>query len=1066
MRPVKLTMQAFGSYGKRTVIDFEKTNQNLFLITGDTGAGKSTIFDAIVFALYGEASSGINKKDGTELQSQYVGPETEPFVELVFSEATGAEKKTYTVRRVPRHFRPLKRGTGVKEESGSVSLIMPDDSEYPQKETDRKLEEIVGLTKNQFMQVAMIAQGEFMELLRAKSDDKKVIFRKLFHTELYGKIVEELGRRRKGKQQEMGQIRTVCQTEASHVEVPADYEKAEELLTLKKRIVSSDRLSVVDLEEMLTILEDLCTTLKERCSTAGKEYREANRLYLEKRDACTAGLQLLRRFQELEQAEQELEECKAQEKEIRETADQIRMISDAYEIQAVYERYMDAEKTVKAAELSLAEQEEVLPGLSKMYEETKKQTEETNALLHKEIENYTKVSEKAERAMNVFQEIRKAEQAISSASSAARQAENIASEARQNVSRLEENEQKWRSQAETLGQAGLLLERWQGEMNRMAEMEADLFSIRTLALEMNKQKQAADKARQEYADASRIYEQKNKEYENSRRIFLNAQAGFIAKEQLRPGQPCPVCGSLHHPRPCQLDEDHQNLSRDELDVLGEEVNSLRSRQEDTASASRSAAALFQEKENTLTGEMEKLQRKLAENVPEGAEIPEKLMIGQAEKILLERKQSLSQKEKGLKEDVETLKRLQSRLQGIETEKSELRTAAETAAQKLTEAKALFASCQARRDSLDASREYETEAEAKMALAEAKERKSHAEQSSSRAEAAGQKAKSDLENAQTLIRRYRTELPGQEKERGERKKAYERAMQEKALTESQWKEQTETRERTETARLQEIIDAYNRKKAAAESRRDSAKKETGRKKQPVPEELEAARDQAKARLDEAQKAQDREKGYYRADTGVYQALKPVMEERKKVMDEHRRLDELYNLLAGNVTGSRMDIETFVQRYYLERILYAANRRFQDMTGGQFELRMFDIEKAGKGKNRGLDLMVYSTVTGKEREVRTLSGGESFMAALSLALGMADQIRAGSASVNLDVMFIDEGFGSLDEHSRDKAVRVLQNMAGDSRMIGIISHVSELKQEIEDQLIVQKDEEGSHVRWQIS
>ncbi len=1066
MRPVKLTMQAFGSYGKRTVIDFEKTNQNLFLITGDTGAGKSTIFDAIVFALYGEASSGINKKDGTELQSQYVGPETEPFVELVFSEATGAEKKTYTVRRVPRHFRPLKRGTGVKEESGSVSLIMPDDSEYPQKETDRKLEEIVGLTKNQFMQVAMIAQGEFMELLRAKSDDKKVIFRKLFHTELYGKIVEELGRRRKGKQQEMGQIRTVCQTEASHVEVPADYEKAEELLTLKKRIVSSDRLSVVDLEEMLTILEDLCTTLKERCSTAGKEYREANRLYLEKRDACTAGLQLLRRFQELEQAEQELEECKAQEKEIRETADQIRMINDAYEIQAVYERYMDAEKTVKAAELSLAEQEEVLPGLSKMYEETKKQTEETNALLHKEIENYTKVSEKAERAMNVFQEIRKAEQAISSASSAARQAENIASEARQNVSRLEENEQKWRSQAETLGQAGLLLERWQGEMNRMAEMEADLFSIRTLALEMNKQKQAADKARQEYADASRIYEQKNKEYENSRRIFLNAQAGFIAKEQLRPGQPCPVCGSLHHPRPCQLEDDHQNLSRDELDVLGEEVNSLRSRQEDTASASRSAAALFQEKENTLTGEMEKLQRKLAENVPEGAEIPEKLTIGQAEKILLERKQSLSQKEKGLKEDVQTLKRLQSRLQGIETEKSELRTAAETAAQKLTEAKALFASCQARRDSLDASREYETEAEAKMALAEAKERKSHAEQSSSRAEAAGQKAKSDLENAQTLIRRYRTELPGQEKERGERKKAYERAMQEKALTESQWKEQTETRERTETARLQEIIDAYNRKKAAAESRRDSAKKETGRKKQPVPEELEAARDQAKARLDEAQKAQDREKGYYRADTGVYQALKPVMEERKKVMDEHRRLDELYNLLAGNVTGSRMDIETFVQRYYLERILYAANRRFQDMTGGQFELRMFDIEKAGKGKNRGLDLMVYSTVTGKEREVRTLSGGESFMAALSLALGMADQIRAGSASVNLDVMFIDEGFGSLDEHSRDKAVRVLQNMAGDSRMIGIISHVSELKQEIEDQLIVQKDEEGSHVRWQIS
>lgn len=163
---------------------------------------------------------------------------------------------------------------------------------------------------------------------------------------------------------------------------------------------------------------------------------------------------------------------------------------------------------------------------------------------------------------------------------------------------------------------------------------------------------------------------------------------------------------------------------------------------------------------------------------------------------------------------------------------------------------------------------------------------------------------------------------------------------------------------------------------------------------------------------------------------------------------------------------MDLETFVQRYYLERILHSANRRFQEMSAGQFELRMRDMDMAGVGKNRGLDLMVYSAVTGKEREVRTLSGGESFMAALSLALGMADQIQESAASVNLDVMFIDEGFGSLDEHSRDKAVRVLQEMAGGSKMIGIISHVTELKQEIEDQLIVEKDDQGSHVRWQIS
>jgi len=163
---------------------------------------------------------------------------------------------------------------------------------------------------------------------------------------------------------------------------------------------------------------------------------------------------------------------------------------------------------------------------------------------------------------------------------------------------------------------------------------------------------------------------------------------------------------------------------------------------------------------------------------------------------------------------------------------------------------------------------------------------------------------------------------------------------------------------------------------------------------------------------------------------------------------------------------MDLETFVQRYYLQKILSAANTRFDAMSAGQFELRMTGVEQAGEGKNRGLDLMVYSTVTGKEREIRTLSGGESFMAALSIALGMADQIQQSSSAIHLDIMFIDEGFGALDEHAREQSVKVLKQMAGGSKLIGIISHVTELKQEIDDQLLVRKDASGSHAGWQIS
>ena len=279
MRPLKLTMQAFGSFGRRTVIDFEQVKQNFFLITGDTGAGKTTIFDAIVFALYGEASSGLNKKSGAELQSQFAGDAVLPFVELTFSEGDGEERRDYTVRRSPRHVRPLKRGTGTKEESGSVSLWMPDGSEYPAKEADRKLEEIIGLTKSQFMQVAMIAQGEFMELLRARSDDKKVIFRRLFHTEIYEEITKELGKRRKEMQQEAGQLFAKCQTEVSHGTGFDGYGRLLEFQSLQERILRADRFCLPDLEQFSKELEEICGALKERSLGAKEEYQKTNEAY-------------------------------------------------------------------------------------------------------------------------------------------------------------------------------------------------------------------------------------------------------------------------------------------------------------------------------------------------------------------------------------------------------------------------------------------------------------------------------------------------------------------------------------------------------------------------------------------------------------------------------------------------------------------------------------------------------------------------------------------------------------------------------------------------------------------
>ena len=314
-----------------------------------------------MFALYGEASSGTNKKDGTELQSQYVPLETEPFVELTFSEGKGGD--IYTVRRTPRHFRPLKRGSGVKEESGNVLLLLPDGAEYPRKETDRKLEEIVGLTKSQFMQVAMIAQGEFMELLRAKSDEKKVIFRKAVPHGAVREDCEELARRRRDSSRD-GQDPHRMPDGSFSCPDTGKLGRKEGIQELKKKILdSSDRLSLPDMEQFLAQLEQMVTVLKERQKEAGKRQEAANREYLKKRDDCTRGEELLRRYKELEQARKTLEECEEVREEMEERKKLIRRLTAAYGILPVYRRFAELSQRAERMSGDLEKGEQELPGL-------------------------------------------------------------------------------------------------------------------------------------------------------------------------------------------------------------------------------------------------------------------------------------------------------------------------------------------------------------------------------------------------------------------------------------------------------------------------------------------------------------------------------------------------------------------------------------------------------------------------------------------------------------------------------------------------------------------------------
>ena len=688
--------------------------------------------------------------------------------------------------------------------------------------------------------------------------------------------------------------------------------------------------------------------------------------------------------------------------------------------------------------------------------------EQAKQTYDQELQNHSRISEKVQKSLEVLTQIKNLSIQTETDRKSYNEATRKTQKTQQQQETLEQKAEQWKIQSEELAEVDKKLAVAEGKKEEADAVSQEISDVRTLGNQAEQCRKKAIKAREDYVRITEDYNAANTKYESMRQRFLNAQAGFLA-EELEPGKPCPVCGSTEHPNPHKRAVEYVDISEEKLQNMQINVDKLRKKQEKSAGDVAAARAEYETRKTTYIGSVRKLQERLGKSI---SSITEQSSVTEMDQVLENWKQQLEEELNKLKKDAKLLAKLREALQNIEEQRRKLR---ETYTQCMTEEKEAaekLAGSEATLKNLKDSAEFQTEEAAKAALHQAVSSKQRAEETYQKASAEAKEAVNSQKQAETLIGRYQQEIPTQKQCVEERKTSYIEIMSTKQMTEKEWKELAEAYSREAAEEFQKTVNTYYEKKAAQQARRDSAKNAVGKVGRPVLEEIQKERDLAETEYLEAEKIYNQLRMDSKDDGEILAALSSRLEERKAVVEEHARIDALYRMTSGNVSGARMDLETYVQRYYLERILYAANRRFQEMSAGQFEFRMYDLEKAGEGKNRGLDLMVYSTVTGKEREVRTLSGGESFMAALSLALGMADQIQESSAAVNLNMMFIDEGFGSLDEHSRNQAVKVLQEMAEGSRLIGIISHVTELKQEIEDQLIVNKDENGSRVRWQIS
>ena len=956
MRPLQITLQAFGSYADLTVIDFTKTTENLFLISGNTGAGKTTIFDALVFALYGEASSCQNHKEGLILQSQFRPLDgkdlKETFVSLTFEE----NRQHYTVRRVPRQERAKKRGKGVTLINASVTLTLPDGSIYPLKETDAKLRELIGLTKEQFMQIAMIAQGEFMELLRAKSDDKKKIFRKLFHTELYDEIVREVDRRRADCNQNIADMKTQFQTVISRLCLPPDREETGDLQELKQEI--EDGLFLHS-EEFLSALQTWNLSLEQEVQTLTQNQAKAQ----QDRDLCRDAVQAAARLSDL---------------------------------------FSHLEENEKERALLKQEEEQRLEAGLPPFEEEEKQAK---VQWEQEAENYHRLRERVEKALALFQQKEDAQKKCSLLEQKQKAACLALSNIQEEKNSLLAREEKTASELQLLERASIDLAEFQKQLQRSRELSLQEKNLQLEKKNLLQAESALKEAQETYRRITLSYQQARQTSEQLRSLFLDAQAGLLAAS-LRDGSPCPVCGSKTHPHPFTLSAQTPLPTEAELKSAEKKTEDLRSKQEEASAAAEAATATKNERQKTFFSSVQQLLLK-ANTFCRELGVSFAAASGQAETAEMENAigmllsastKTVHERNEQLKERAKRAEELTSLLHLLREEGKQKDLLLEEARSKAAEAEKALSAANSERLLLHASSDFESRSAAEAYLQQAGEKE--------------QAARSRFENAQAGAKRHAD-----------------------ALLATKTKEQT-------------------------------LLKEIGDRKRPQTEALQQALCAAEEKLTILTECLQKQSHELQENRYALQELSSSSEARRHTFSEYERLDRLYKQMSGNISGSRMDLETYVQRLYLSKILSSANKRFQEMSGGQYTFRMIRIASAGEGRNKGLDLMVYSSVTGKEREIRTLSGGESFMAALSLALGMADQIQNASSAVHLDMMFIDEGFGSLDDLARSKSIRVLKEMADSHRLIGIISHVTELKQEIGNQLLITKDEHGSHVKWRIN
>ena len=1051
MRPLKLHLEFFGPY-RDTTVDFTKFDTTpLFLISGKTGSGKTTIFDGMCYALFDQTSG--TDRQAPAMRSDFATPQDRTRVEFWFAH----KNRRYQIVRQPAQTLAKKRGTGVTDVTASVTLtVFEDQTEVKQLtkigQVRDYLQELLQMDGRQFAQIVLLPQGQFRRFLVADSDTKAQVLEQLFATTVYAQWADQL----KTKLRQSHQANQTALDRLQHVQGELQW-------TAINQEAASDLTARHQTDALLKLMAQQQTTTLTAENAAQEKLAAAQQRVTHLTQQAEQEKQFLADQQRLATAQAAQKALANQADEMTRLQAQVTELDWVQRLQPKWQAAQSAQRAVvqrqadqrrqtqrlSRAQTELADTHAALQRASRLPDlitDLQDQLAQQAAIkpLYQQIEALKAQQKTAQQAQQYAQQREEALGADVQASCQQRDQQRA----------IVDHQGEWYAQSQALQQTALRNADWQQRLTQLTTTQQTLTTAQaTLAALVDKVQQARAAADQAQTAADQRYQQRLR----SQIVELSAQ--------LTPGSPCPVCGATTHPHPAA-----------QVATTPVTAAMVKAAQKKATTAQQTVAQLVTQRDQLQRDNGQQqvawqndLAALQAAITPE-LQLPETADLAALTAAVTRASDANRQAVKRVDDQLAAVQTAQKKLDDlqktIQSQQADL-TAAQTATQaaktQLAQFTAQLAAQQQRlpKDALTLTEFTALEATRKTQLADSQAQLKALQQRAT-------EATQGVAVAQGALKTANTELTKSTALAQTTQQAVDQALADHGITVTSATTQQLTQQFAALAHLatyRQRIQDFQREQAQNQTTLAELRQRLADKPQPNPEKTQAALTTAQAQVSDLQDARYQANARWQRNDELVTQLQQQLAAQKTALQQTQELEELSGVLNGDGPNSKLGLERYVLQTYLRQILRVGNARLQQLTNGRYQFVIDDAPAASK-KYSGLEINVYDDHVGEQRSVHTLSGGESFIAALALALALGEVIQQTTGSVDVDALFIDEGFGSLDEDALMTALESLETIEGRHRMIGIISHVSELRAQVPNQLqVVARGNGESQVRYQL-